>query len=159
MCQRYIHCYPWNTWLVWLVNLIWVFWYHQNQQGFNNLPFLHDDKTPYLKIQGKIQFNFKTPPKYMHNEKMKIWAEFPLKFKKIPWNILINKINNQFMKTFKENINIQTSILSNIHNINIKKIHNPQQNNPQQKNIIWSIRTHLLPLCHYQKERDKGIEQ
>ena len=26
----------------------------------------------YQKIKGKIQFNFKTPPKHMHNEKLKI---------------------------------------------------------------------------------------
>ena len=49
-----------------------MFWYHQNQQGFNNLPFFDDEKTPYKKIKRKIQFNFKAPLKHMHNEKLKI---------------------------------------------------------------------------------------
>ena len=61
-----------------------MFWYHQNQQGFNNLSFFDDDKTLYQKIKVKIQFNFKTSLKYMHNEKLKIWVEFPLKFKETP---------------------------------------------------------------------------
>ena len=49
-----------------------MFFNHQNQQGFNNLPLFDDDKTHYKKIKGKIQFNFKTPPKHMQNEKLKI---------------------------------------------------------------------------------------
>ena len=46
--------------------------------------FFDNDKTPCQKIKEKIQFNFKTPPKFIHNEKLKIWAEFPLKFKETP---------------------------------------------------------------------------
>ena len=61
-----------------------MFWYHQNQQGFNNLSFFDDDKTPYQKIKGKIQFNFKAPPKHMHNKKFKVWTEFPLRMKETP---------------------------------------------------------------------------
>ena len=32
-----------------------MFWYHQNQQGFNNLLFFDNDKTPYQMIKVKIQ--------------------------------------------------------------------------------------------------------
>ena len=45
-------------------------------------PLFDDDKISYQKIKGKIQFNFKTPPKHMHNEKLKIG--FPFKFKETP---------------------------------------------------------------------------
>ena len=31
-----------------------MFWYHQNQQGFNNLSFFDDDKTPYQKSKVMI---------------------------------------------------------------------------------------------------------
>ena len=41
-----IFIYILKTYLAYLVNITWVFWYHQNQQGFNNLPLFDDDKTP-----------------------------------------------------------------------------------------------------------------
>ena len=44
-------------------------------------PIFDDDKTPYQKIKEKFNFNFKTPLKHMHNENLKIWAEFLLKIK------------------------------------------------------------------------------
>ena len=56
-----------------------MFWYHQNQHGFNNLPLFDDEKTPYQKIKKRSSFNFKTPSKHMHNENLKLLAEFPLK--------------------------------------------------------------------------------
>ena len=59
-----------------------MFWYHQNQQGFNNLLLFDDDKTPYQMIKERFSFNFKTPPKHVHNENLKIWTKFPLKIKK-----------------------------------------------------------------------------
>ena len=61
-----------------------MFWYHQNQQGFNNLPLFDDNKTLYQKIKLRFSFNFKTPPKHMYNENLEILAEFPLKSKETP---------------------------------------------------------------------------
>ena len=53
-------------------------------KGFNNLLFFDDDKTSYQNIKEKFSFNFKTPPKHMHNKNLKIWVEFPLKIKETP---------------------------------------------------------------------------
>ena len=39
-----------------------MFWYHQNQQGFNNLPLFDDDKTPYQRNKAMISIiNLKLP--------------------------------------------------------------------------------------------------
>ena len=46
--------------------------------------FFYDDKTPYQKIKEKIQFNFKTPPKYMHNENWKFGLSFLWSLRKLP---------------------------------------------------------------------------
>ena len=113
-----------------------MFWFHQNQQGLNNLPLFDDDETPYQKIKGKIQFKFKTPPKHMHNENLKIGQSFFLNLRK-PLEKLSIIINEHIQSKHQYRKNIQS-----------------KHQYPQHKIIIKSIRTHFLHFCHYQKGED-----